>query len=414
MRVSCSFFKQTWDLQQTAPRFNTQCMRLHRKILLIPGLLALAGLVGTFTQAESPSTAPVFPLTAPLVPKKELASCPQAMAGCENLPDMVERVSMGVVNISSTTVINYQVYGMDEFRRLWGIPQERKQTSLGSGFIIDKEGYILTNNHVVEKASEVLVTMVDKRQFRARTVGKDDKMDLALLQIQDKDRKVPEKLAAVPLGDSDAVRIAETAIAVGNPFGLQNTVTRGIISAKHRTIGLGPFDNFLQTDASVNPGNSGGPLFNSRGEVIGINTAIRSDTGQSSGLSFAIPINEAKKLIPDLKRYGRVPRPWLGILGERVNPQLQEYYELGSPKGVLIFNKVEDAPADRAGIRVGDIILEIDGNAVLEPNDVEKFLVKRKPNENTLVKVIRGTKVTEIKVKLSELPGLNNLPRGII
>ena len=242
-------------------------------------------------------------------------SVSESKSGPENLPDMVERVSPGVVNISSTTVIHYRVYGMDEFMRLWGIPQEKKQTSLGSGFIIDKDGYLLTNNHVVERASEVMVTFSDKRQFKARVIGKDDKLDLALLQIRGKEGQIPEKLTPVPLGDSDSVRIAETAVAVGNPFGLENTVTRGIISAKNRTIGLGPFDNFLQTDASINPGNSGGPLFNARGEVIGINTVIESPTGHSIGLGFAIPSNEAKKAIPVLKKYGRVPRPWLGVLG---------------------------------------------------------------------------------------------------
>lgn len=408
-------------------------MNSHPKKKRTLGLFALAGFVVTCALLELQISARMAPPTPSLVrgPTASLSnksasdtesgpeSAPSSKApACEpctdHLPDMVEKVSRGVVNISSTTVINYQVYGMDEFLRLWGIPQERKQTALGSGFIIDTDGYLLTNNHVVERASEVMVTLADKRQFRARIVGKDDKMDLALLQIRNSESKIPEEMTPVPLGDSDSVRIGETSVAVGNPFGLTNTVTRGIISAKNRTIGLGPFDNFLQTDASVNPGNSGGPLFNIRGEVIGINTAIRSETGQSSGLNFAIPINEAKKLIPDLKKYGRVPRPWLGILGERMTPQLQEYYELESAKGVLIFNKVADAPADRAGIQIGDIILEVNGSSISEPNDIEKQLGKLKPNENVLIKIIRGSKEREIKVKLSELPGLRHLPRGII
>jgi len=330
------------------------------------------------------------------------------------LPDMVERIAPGVVNISSTTVINYRVYGMDDFLRLWGIPQERKQTSLGSGFLIDKDGFIITNNHVVERATEVMVTLLDKRQFRAKIIGKDDKMDLAIIQIRDQQRHVPENIKPVPLGDSDLVRIAETVVAAGNPFGLQNTVTKGIISAKNRTIGLGPFDNFLQTDASINPGNSGGPLFNLRGEVIGINSAIRSDTGQSSGLGFAIPINEAKNLIPDLKKYGRVPRPWLGILAERLTPQLEQYYELALSKGVFIYNIVENTPADSAGLQQGDILVSIDGISTLEPNDVERILSKRKPNESVTLKIHRGKKTREISVKLQELPRLENLPRGII
>lgn len=330
------------------------------------------------------------------------------------LPDMVERISPGVVNISSTTVVNYRVYGMDDFLRLWGIPQERKQTSLGSGFLIDKDGFVITNYHVVAEASEVIVTLADKRQFKAKIVGKDQKMDLALIQLREKNGSVPPHLKPVSMGESDSVRIAETVVAVGNPFGLQNTVTRGIISAKNRTIGLGPFDNFLQTDASINPGNSGGPLFNVKGEVIGINSAIRSQTGQNSGLGFAIPINEAKKLIPDLKKYGRIPRPWLGILGESMTPQLQLYYELASSKGVLIHNIVESGPADVAGLQQGDILVSIDGNTTLDPYDVERLLAKKKPNESVLIKVYRGKKQKEVRVKLEELPRLDNLPQGII
>jgi serine protease Do len=332
----------------------------------------------------------------------------------DSLPDMVERISPGVVNISSTTVINYRVYGMDDFMRLWGIPQEQKQTSLGSGFIIDTDGFVITNNHVVERASEVMITFSDKRQFRAKIIGKDEKMDLALLQVRDKENRVPARLTPVPLGDSDGVRIAESVVAVGNPFGLQNTVTKGIVSAKNRTIGLGPFDNFLQTDASINPGNSGGPLFNVRGEVIGINSAIHSNTGQSIGLGFAIPINEAKKLLPDLKKYGRVPRPWLGILGERMTSQLEQYYQLSIGKGVLIYNIVENGPADQAGLQQGDILISIDGIPMTEPNDLERSLAKHKPREAVGVKFYRGRKTREIQVKLEELPRLDDLPKGIM
>ncbi len=267
---------------------------------------------------------------------------------------------------------------------------------------------------MVEQASEVVVTFPDKRQLRAKIIGKDDKMDLALIQVRDKNYTAPAKLTPVPLGDSDTVRIGETAVAVGNPFGFQNTVTRGIISAKNRTIGLGPFDNFLQTDASINPGNSGGPLFNAKGEVIGINSVIHSNTGQSSGLGFAIPINEAKKLIPDLKKYGRVPRPWLGILGDKLTPQLEQYYQLKTAKGVLIYDTVESAPADRAGLQQGDILVSIDNMNTQEPNDVERILAKHKPNDQVSLKIFRGKKQREILVKLEELPRLTNLPKGII
>jgi serine protease Do len=331
-----------------------------------------------------------------------------------SFPDLVEKVLPGVVNVSSTTVSVEPVFGMDEFMRFWGIPQERKQTSLGSGFLINKDGFMITNNHVVRDAKEVIVTLYDKRQFKAKLIGTDQKMDIALLQIRDDHRKVPENLSPVPLGNSDAVRIAETTFAVGNPFGLQHTVTLGIISAKNRTIGQGPFDDFLQTDASINPGNSGGPLFNAKGEVIGINTMIFSRTGQSGGLGFAIPINEAKRIIPDLQRYGRVPRPWLGVLGERMTPQLQQYYQLGTSKGVLIYNLVQSGPADEAGVRQGDIIQSIQGTEVTEPYDIERALAKLKPNETATVKLQRGHSHKEIQIKLEELPRLDNLPQGII
>src|SRR4051794_6030539 len=177
------------------------------------------------------------------------ASAQAAPILSSELPDLVEKVLPGVVNVSSTTIVNYRVFGMDDFLRFWGIPQEHKQSSLGSGFIFDKDGLVLTNNHVVEQADEVMVILQDKRQFKARIIGKDPRMDLALLQIRDEHKKVPSDLRPVPLGNSDIVRIAEAVFAVGNPFGLQHTVTMGIISAKNRTIGIGPFDNFLQTDA---------------------------------------------------------------------------------------------------------------------------------------------------------------------
>ena len=332
----------------------------------------------------------------------------------EALPDMLERVSPGVVNISSVTIVHEPAYGMNEFFELFLIPQERKQTSLGSGFIIDSDGYILTNNHVVSKASEVLVTLTDQKQYKAKIIGKDEKMDLALIQIRAEQGQTPFPLKPVEMGNSDQVRIGETVVAVGNPFGLQNTVTRGIISAKNRTIGLGPFDNFLQTDASINPGNSGGPLFNDRGQVIGINSAIRSHTGQSSGLGFAIPINEARELITPLKRYGRVPRPWLGIQAERMTPQLKHYYGLATDKGILIFNLIHRGPSDRAGLKEGDIIFKVNAESVNDSYELERVLAKHKPLETITLKIYRGSKITDIQVKLEELPRITHLPKGII
>jgi serine protease Do len=334
----------------------------------------------------------------------------------QELPDLVERVLPGVVNISSTTVSHATVpHGMEDFFQFWGIPRERKQSSLGSGFIINAEqGLVLTNHHVVSHATEVLVSFMDKKAYSARIVGLDPKLDLALLKIHDDKKKVPAGLKQVPLGDSEKVRIAEAVFAVGNPFSLQHTVTVGIISAKNRTIGIGPFDNFLQTDASINPGNSGGPLFNMKGEVIGINTAIFSRSGQSGGLGFAIPVNEAKAVLADLQRYGRVPRPWLGVLAERVTPALAQYYQLGSSKGVLLYNLINGGPADRSGLRPGDILLSVDGTEVQEPNDVERTINRKRPNDSVALKLLRGRKTLERSVTMSELPPLEQLPQGTL
>jgi len=329
-----------------------------------------------------------------------------------DLPDVVEKVLPGIVNISSTTVVVQNLFGMNQFLQNWGIPQERKQSSLGSGLIIDKEGYILTNNHVIENATEVMAILLNKKEYRCRVIGTDPKMDLALLQLRDQSGRVPADLVPVPLGDSDKVRIAEFVFAAGNPFGLQHTVTTGIISAKNRTIGQGPFDNFLQTDASINPGNSGGPLFNMKGEVIGINTAIFSRSGQSGGLGFAIPVNEAKIAVPDLKKYGRVPRPWMGILSERMVPQFAAHYGLPNIKGVLVYNLVSGAPAARNGIEPGDIVTKIDDLDVTEPFELERVILKKKPNDTAVVTFNRGGKVKELKLKLTELP--RRVPDGVI
>ena len=339
-----------------------------------------------------------------------------SIVAAQDLPDLVEKVLPAVVNISSTTVDRAVIpYGMEDFFQFWGIPRERKQSSLGSGLIINAEqGWVLTNSHVVSNATEVLVSLIDKKAYSARIIGIDPKLDLALLRLSDEKKKVPSGLKQVRLVDSDKVRIAEPVFAVGNPFSLQHTVTTGIISAKNRTIGIGPFDNFLQTDASINPGNSGGPLFNFKGEVIGINTAIYSRTGQSGGLGFAIPVNEAKAVIEPLARYGRVPRPWLGILAERVTPALAQYYGLGSTKGVLLYNLVNRGPADKAGLQVGDIIIEIDGNSALEPNDVERLINKKRPNESVSIKILRGPRTLDRKVVMTEVPPLEQLPQGTL
>lgn len=360
----------------------------------------------------------IFPSVLILALHLSAAQALASMVAPADLPDLVEKVMPGVVNISSTTIVGSEVQGMDDFLRFWGVPQERKQTSLGSGLIIDKEGYVITNNHVVAHATEVMVTLLDKRQLPAKLIGKDPKTDLALLKIVQPGKlvsSVPNDLKPLTLADSDKVRIAESVFAVGNPFGLSHTVTIGIISAKNRTIGMGPFDNFLQTDAAINPGNSGGPLFNLKGEVVGINTVIFSRAQQNAGVGFAIPITEVKRILPDLKKHGRVLRPWLGLLGEQMNTARALYYNLATDKGVLVYNLVRSGPADKAGLKQGDIIIAMDGETTLDLTDLERELYKKTISGTSDLTVMRGKRRLALKVKLAELPSrVENLEQGIL
>lgn len=285
-------------------------------------------------------------------------------------------------------------FGKEE--RFFGnrIPKGFEQKGLGSGFIIDKDGYILTNNHVVAGADEIVVKLTDNEEFDARVVGLDKSTDLALIKI---DAKKPYK--ALKLGDSDRLKVGEWVLAIGNPFGLEQTVTSGIISAKGRSIGSGPYDNFLQTDASINPGNSGGPLFNLKGEVVGINTAILA---QGQGIGFAIPINMAKELLPQLKDKGRVTRGWLGVIMQPWEPGMAEKFGLDKERGVLIGDIKEGDPADRAGILPGDVIVEFDGEKIKDSRALLKEVAKKNPGLAVEVKVLRAGKELTLMVTLGE------------
>ncbi len=322
-----------------------------------------------------------------------------------DLPDLVEKIIPSVVHISVKAQQRpVQMGGWGDVLGLFGIPEDQSPSSLGSGFLIDTEGFVLTNAHVAETSENLLITLHDKRQFNGRVVGLDLKTDIALIQIKEKDGKVPTKLLSSNLGNSDSVRVAQPVVAIGNPFGLSHSVSAGIISSKNRNIGQGPFDNFFQTDAAINPGNSGGPLFDLKGEVIGINSAIYSRTGQFGGIGFAIPINEAKEIIPQLKRYGRVPRPWLGIITRRVTPQLAYAYGLPRADGLVITQMVQGAPADRAGLQPGDIVFQINGKKVEEQVDLERKLYERKPSETVTIDYQRGGKKLMKTISLKELP----------
>jgi len=273
-----------------------------------------------------------------------------------------------------------------------------RQQSLGSGFIIDRDGTILTNNHVVENGQKITVKLQDGREFEAKVVGKDAKTDIAIIKIDAKG-----DLPVAALGDSDKLEVGEWVVAIGNPFGLESTVTSGIVSAKGRHIGAGPYDNFIQTDASINPGNSGGPLINLRGEVVGINTAIFSQSGGNIGIGFATPINSAKDIIPELKSKGKVTRGWLGVSIQNVTPDIASSLGLERSRGALVADVLKEGPAERAGLKVGDVIVEFDGTEIKDSSDLPAIVARTRPGKQVSVKVLRDKKETNVPVTITEL-----------
>ena len=271
-----------------------------------------------------------------------------------------------------------------------------KTRSLGSGFIIDPSGLIITNNHVVEGADKITVNLIGGKDYKATIKGRDPKTDLALIQVTNP----PPDLPFLKLGDSEAVRVGDWVMAVGNPFGLSHTVTQGIISAKGRVIGAGPYDNFLQTDASINPGNSGGPLLNLKGEVVGINTAILA-SGQ--GIGFATPSNMAQSVIPQLKEKGKVIRGMLGVQVQVVTPELAKSFGMAEPKGALVAEVNAGSPAEKAGIQRGDIIVDFNGHPIHEMNDLPRLVADTAPGAKANVKILREGKEKSYTLTISEL-----------
>jgi len=325
-----------------------------------------------------------------------------------DIPSLVRETSPAVVNISTTQVVRFSrprmrsPFGNDPFEDFFNnffgnAPREQKRRSLGSGFIVSEDGYILTNNHVVEKADEVTVTLLDKEDYKAEVVGTDPKTDIALIKI-----KPSEKLRFVRLGDSERLEIGEWVVAIGNPFGLGHTVTAGIVSAKGRVIGSGPYDDFIQTDASINPGNSGGPLFNLRGEVVGINTAIIQG-GQ--GIGFATPIQMAKSVLGQLKEKGKVTRGWLGVYIQKLTPEMAESLKVPGGKGALVADVTKDGPAEKAGILSGDVIVRFDGREVEDPHELPQIVASTSPGKQVQVTVVRDGKRIDISVKIAEMAG---------
>jgi len=287
----------------------------------------------------------------------------------------------------------------DFFDRFFGdqMPKDFKQKNLGSGFIIDTSGFILTNNHVVEKADEITVKLADGKSFLAEIVGRDPKTDLALIRIES-----DYELTPLPMGDSDSLEVGDWVVAMGNPFGLDNTVTAGIVSAKYRHIGAGPYENFIQTDASINPGNSGGPLLNTDGQVIGINTVIFSQSGGSIGIGFAIPINMAKEILDQLKK-GKVVRGWLGVMIQKITPELKDKLGLENEKGALVADVSSGGPAEKAGIQRGDVVVSFDGKKIDEMKDLPYIVASTPIGKTVSVEVIRKGRKRLFDVKIGEL-----------
>ena len=379
-------------------------------LLLIFGFLCVGILVAPNLQYAPPSGKLHF---------TEMATRAHAAStNPQGLPDFVnlaKKLRPAVVNISTSQVgggggqppSHPSPFGEEDpfsefWRRFFGDPMPRgphRQKSLGSGFVVDRDGYILTNNHVVESGDKIIVRLSNDKEFEAKLVGRDPKTDIAVIKID-----ADINLQIAPLGDSDQLEVGEWVLAIGNPFGLEHSVTSGIVSAKGRHIGAGPYDNFIQTDASINPGNSGGPLINLQGKVVGINTAIFSRGGGNIGIGFAIPINLVKELLPQLKSKGKVTRGWLGVVIQGVTPAIAESLGMDEARGALVANVNRDAPAERGGIEIGDVIIEFNGQLVKESNDLPIIVARTSVGKEVSVIVLRDGKEVKLSVTIGEYP----------
>ena len=322
--------------------------------------------------------------------------------------DLAEKLMPSVVNISSTQTIKTSANPFpfqfppgspfEDMFKEFNTPTERKATALGSGFIIDKTGIVVTNNHVIQGAEDILVS-VNGSEYKAKVLGKDPYMDLAVLKIESNEKFLP-----VSFGNSDQARVGDWVIAIGNPFGFGGTVTSGIISSRNRDIGLTRYDDFIQTDASINQGNSGGPLFDLKGKVIGINTAIIAPGSSGSiGIGFAIPSNPASKVIKQLVKYGETKRGWLGVRIQQVTKEIAELEKLEKAEGALVASVSQNSPADQAGIKAGDIILEFDGKKIETMRNLPKLVAQTEVGKRVTVKIWRNQKFISKKVLLGRL-----------
>ena len=355
------------------------------------------------------TTALVFALSAPALAKDVM-----------DVADLVEKQGPAVVNISTTKMVKRNPEGFpfvipDEeemqefFRRFFphggsgGPMQEIPARGSGSGFIVSNDGYILTNAHVIKDADEVVVKLIDKRKFTAKVVGTDTRTDVAVIKI------IANNLPIVKLGDPTRLRVGEAVAAIGSPFGFENSVTAGIVSAKGRSLPAENYVPYIQTDVPINPGNSGGPLFNMRGEVVGINSQIYSRSGGYQGVSFAIPIDVAMEVVDQLKSGGKVSRGWLGVVIQEMTADLAESFGLDQPRGALVSQVQEDSPAQKAGLQASDVILTFNGKTVESSSDLPRMVGLAKPGTNVPMQVWRKGKTQQLNVVLGELPAEEKL-----
>ena len=377
-----------------------------------PALLALA--LGSAACSQTPpavvqpapgeQASPSPQASAPPPPIATLQLPPAPVPATFDVAALAEQVKPMVVNITTTQKVQVRGGGGDgagdPFDFFFGgrQPRERsmKRQAVGTGVIIDSSGYIVTNEHVIHDADDVRVHLADERELKVDVVGRDPRLDIALLRI-----KGAQKLPAAPLGSSEKLRVGEHVLAVGNPFGLGHTVTLGIVSAKARTIGAGPYDDFIQTDASINPGNSGGPLFNGRGEVVGINTAIRAG---ANGIGFAIPIDEVRDVLGQLRDKGKVLRGRLGLGFQNISTDIAEAMGLESTRGALISQIEQGGPAARAGIRAGDVIVAVNGTAIQHAEELPRRVARNAPGATVDLTILRDKKKREVKATLDALP----------
>ncbi len=380
------------------------------KILLLAIMMAVLVLPLSFLGGDGP-----------LIQKTYAASTKSQPLGSNIFVEIAKRQNPAVVNISTKTKRRSRPPraprnprspgGQDPFQdfydKFFGDRDRKPRSGMGSGFVIDKEGYILTNNHVIDGADEIVVLIQDgnngEKEYDAKLVGADSKTDIALIKLVLKDGS-KKSFPTLSLGNSDNLEVGEWVVAIGNPFGLSHTVTVGVVSAKERNIGSGPYDEFIQTDASINPGNSGGPLMNIKGEVIGINTAIISgNTGGNVGIGFAIPINIAKGILKDLKEKGMVTRGWLGVMIQKITPDLAESFNLDRTEGALVGDVIPNSPAERAGIKRGDVIVRFDRHEVKTMESLPKIVGSTTPGKAVKVEVIREGKKKVLDVTIAIL-----------